>query len=160
MSQAELRTHSCYEVHKPCTDNKSLIHMLLHAQLWCDQMPLQMTSFRKLQNDTSILQAHTLRFWAKPHSNTSARTPASAQHAGLPLAVLVLHMLDQRDGVWQLLCAVGTALQAPSVAAAAAGMERLGMEQQLLQAAKGLAALRAHLEAASARRCRCAAGSD
>ena len=85
--------------------------------------------------------------------------PHSAQHAGLPLAVRVLHVIDQRDRVGQLLCAVGAALQAPRAAAAAAGMERLGMEEQLLQAAKGLAALRARLAAALARRCLCAAGT-
>ena len=68
-------------------------------------------------------------------------------------------MLDQRHRVWQLLCAVWTAFQAPGAAAAATGMERLGMEQQLLQAAEGLAALRAHLAAAFACRCLCAAGT-
>lgn len=83
----------------------------------------------------------------------------SAQQAGLPLAVLVLDMLDQRNGVWQLLCAVRAALQAPNAATADSGMECLGMEQQLLQAAKRFAALRAHLATAFARRCLRAAGT-
>jgi len=92
-----------------------------------------------------------------------ARAPprASAHRARLAAPVLTLHMLHQRDCIPELPRAVRAALQAAATAAAAAGgagrVERLRVEQQLLQRAEALAALWAGLARAARRRGRAAA---
>ena len=89
---------------------------------------------------------------------TSATAPlvaanSSAQHARLSLAVLALYVLHQRNRVLELPSAVRAPLQPHADAArgAAAGrVERVGVEQQLLERGETFAALGARLARAAA----------